>query len=643
MNPFRDTIVATPWEATRADVPTIHGFVFEQCLNGVEEVRRHRRSESLLIHGAAGSGKTHLLSRLRGRLTPQAPTATGREECLFVWVRLQTSPRMIWRTLRRTLVEDWFRPVVGGRTQFDRILFHRLAEIRTAEGDLERWYEYMLDEHPNGLAELMDRIAENLDLDRNTAVAFKHIAFRRHLRDLRAWLGGTSLPEAALARMDLAQDEGTDEEREDESRRIVLMLCQLAGSNLPVVLSFDQVEALQTAPGDRDALFAFGQLISALHDGTTNALLVSCVQSSFATELKDHSRQADYDRMVSLGSLSLDPLNRNQAEQLIAARLAAVDDTASRPACWPLEPTEFEVLFATGPVSPRKMLVLCAERYEARMNADATLPPPPPVAPTTFLAEKWSAVLEQKLSANAPDRTEEIVRHGLPLLVNLLAPETKLVRDDQLPDVSLIFEGPAGRTGVSLCTQSNMTSLAKRLKRLKDQLAQRRLRRLVIVRDSRVPVTTGARIARQLLDELEQQAAILFPSPEVLAALDALRALLSDAKSGDLALEGDAILPRTVEEWLLANLPRNVRDFAAEILDSSSQAGATSSDVRDIEALNRLLAEQPVVPLEDAARALQRPAEEIAATAQRHAEHFGLLGQPPTVVFRAVTTTETSS
>ena len=146
------------------------------------------------------------MSRLRARLAPEAPSATDRQESLFVWVRLQTSPRMIWRTLRRTLVDDWFRPITGMRTQFQRILFHRLAEIRPAIGDLERWYEYMLDENPADLQNLVEEIATNLDLDRNTTVAFSHIAFGRHLRDLRAWLAGTSLPQAALERIDLTQD-----------------------------------------------------------------------------------------------------------------------------------------------------------------------------------------------------------------------------------------------------------------------------------------------------------------------------------------------------------------------------------------------------------------------------------------------------
>ena len=66
--------------------------------------------------------------------------------------------------------------------------------------------------------------------------------------------------------------------------------------------------------------------------------------------------------------------------------------------------------------------------------------------------------------------------------------------------------------------------------------------RLIVVRDSRVPITPKATKTRQALDELQRaEVVVRHPSPEVLAALDALRSLLSDAKSGDLGY------PSTVE------------------------------------------------------------------------------------------------
>lgn len=666
MNPFREGIVASPWETTGVDVNAIHDDVFQECLRGVQHVRGEHRSASLLIHGGAGSGKTHLLKRLRARLTPQVPASTERAECLYVWVRLQTSPRMIWRTIRRTLVEDWFRPIPGVQNQFHRILFHRLAQIRTAEGDLERWYEYMLENAPEGLKELMDRIADSLHLDRNTAVAFEHIAFHRHMRDLRAWLCGDSLPEAALARMDLSQDEGTDEERESLARQVVIMLCRLAGDSLPILISFDQVEALEMFPGDFDGLYAFAQVSSTLHDGTNNVFLVSCVQSAYATRLKDHARGADYDRMTSLGALALHPLTRTQAEQLIAARLNAVPQSRpdeSVPSCWPLEPHEFDELFTKQQVTPRQLLSLCAERFEVASRASASIAPTPVIDPTDplalggddrpdpvtppaktdivsdFLKDKWATIREEKLGANAPEKTEEIVRHGLPLLVKLVVPDAKLVRDELLQDVPIIFERQTGRTGVSICTQSNMTSLAGTLKRLKTQIATQRIQRLAIVRDNRVPVSAGAKAAKKYLDELEQdpRTTTVRPAPEVLAALDALRALLSDAKSGDLSCHGEAISPQTLEAWLTAHLSDGLQDLVDGVFGKpGGTTGASKSDSHDLEALNTFLASCPLVPLEEAVQELKKSRDVLIELVKKYPDQISLLAGPPEVLFRTV-------
>ena len=656
INPFRETIVANPWKEAQRDVAEIHGDVFQKCLHGIEAVRATGSSKGLLIHGEAGSGKTHLLGRLRQWLVPQLPSATDREETLFIWVRLQTSPRMIWRTMRRTLVDDWFRKGFGGHHQFQRILFHRLAEYRPAEWDLEPWYEYMLDEQPAGLIECLDRIADELELDWNTARAFQHIAFKRHLRDLHAWLAGNSLPETALKRMEFTQDEGTDEEREDEARRVVLMLCRLAGNGLPIVMGFDQVEALQLRPGDTEALFAFGQLISALHDHASNLLLISCVQSAFATELQDHIRSADHDRMTELGSLSLDPLTRQQAEMLLASRLEGVE---SEPAPWPLTSEELDALLAPGTLTPRRLLNRAAEKFDDLKSGKTSDPSsagdmtevesqsePVPTADRTesFLSNEWETVFESRLSENTPDQTEGIVRQALPLLTQIVAPELELVRDDEvlqhaLADVQLIFEdGQRNRSGVSICTQSNMTSLAASFRRLLTQFSDDKLKNLAIIRDSRVPISEGAKKTREQLDKLQQRGArVVYPTKEALVALDALRGLLSDAKSGDLAFGDQVITPETVEAWLRAHLMPSLQSLVDDVFEGSTGGvGEGPSDAQDIEVLSALLTRDRVVTLDKATKALRKSTDEVSHFIERHPGHFRLLGDPPTVVFEAV-------
>lgn len=661
MNPFRKTVMSDPWETPGGDVPTIHEAEFRACLQGLESVRAAERSTALLIHGEAGSGKTHLLSRLRSQLAPTQPTASDRAEALFVWVRLQTSPRMIWRTVRRTLVNDWFRRLPDGRSQFDRILFHRLAEIRVAEGDLEPWHEYMLDEHPEGLSDLVGEISGKLQLDRNTHVVLEHLVFGRHRRDLQAWLCGDSLPEAALARLELEESDEGDEEREDQARRTILMLCRLAGQSLPVVIALDQVEALETGPEDRTALFAFGQLVSTLHDATSNVLLISAVQSSYADRLQREARAADHDRMTSAGRISLSTLTCEQAGQLIIGRLQAcgqvVPAGAGQQAFWPLHDDDVSQLFKHGGVTPRMLLNRCAERFDSPMSAGEAASEAGAAAVAAgaravaagatgvlrrgvseFLAEVWGTVVEEKLQASRPEQSEEIMRHALPMVVRLLEPDLEVGAAAGMQDVAAVFRGRAGRVGISICAQSNMNSLAARLRRLRDQAGSGQLDRLVVIRDGRVPLSPTARRAQQYLRELQEdgRTKVVHPTVEVLAALDALRALLSDARSGDLSCAGETVTPGVFEEWFRGQMSSQLQEFVREVLEPASAGDETSQDTALFESLQALLAEHPVLSLVQAAERLGVSQQRLGELSRRFSHAIGVLGNDDLLVFRVV-------
>src|SRR3954453_19498829 len=141
-NPFGHTIVTDPWQAAEADVPGIHARAFEACRPALESVRTTGRSTAVILHGEAGSGKTHLLSRLRRRwaATDADGIDTNRPEMGFVAVRLQTGPRRLWRYLRRSFADDLLRTHPLGGTQLERILLLRLAEVRPAAYRLSDWW-----------------------------------------------------------------------------------------------------------------------------------------------------------------------------------------------------------------------------------------------------------------------------------------------------------------------------------------------------------------------------------------------------------------------------------------------------------------------------------------------------------------------
>ncbi|MBA4394294.1 MAG: hypothetical protein C0407_12155, partial [Desulfobacca sp.] len=319
LNPFLGAVVADPWKPAQVDVSEIHAEAFQECCQAISYVQKTHQSASIIIHGEAGSGKTHLMARLRFFLS-NAPA-------VFISIPLQTAPHMLWRHLRRCLIDDLLRPGDHNRNQFKKIAALRL---RNNTLDLEGWLS-------------------QVQMDHDLFGVLSHFFSNEYRRETRAWLRGDSLSETDLTRLNLSTTGEDEEDQEDKSRRVVLSLCNFFGSAICLVFCFDQVEALQNRPEEKTGLFAFGKMVRAVHDGTDNALLISCMQSSFIDPLYDSVDKADKARLNSIGKRTLQPLTYDQALVLILARLEAVSDLArfrqGHSRLWPLDEKEIKKFF----------------------------------------------------------------------------------------------------------------------------------------------------------------------------------------------------------------------------------------------------------------------------------------------------------
>jgi len=123
------------------------------------------------------------------------------------------------------------------------------------------------------------------------------------------------------------------------------------------------------------------------------------------------------------------------------------------------------------------------------------------------------------------------------------------------------------------------------------------------------------------------------PSAEALATLDALRRLLSDAKSGELDNRGDTVELKTVQDWLIQNLTVELKDILNEVMP-----GDVMPPPEELyEEIAELLGRRHIISVTDVAALLGREDYEVEACAQRHSERVGVLGDPPAVLFRLVT------
>ena len=138
-----------------------------------------------------------------------------------------------------------------------------------------------------------------------------------------------------------------------------------------------------------------------------------------------------------------------------------------------------------------------------------------------------------------------------------------------------------------------------------------------------MPFSSNATATRDRLKKLTDGDAVLhWIAPEAVAALAAARSLLASVKAGDLSFEGQTVAIRTVSDWLALNMPASLQN-TAEVLTLPAAGRDLMHD--RVERLQRYLAEQCVVPVDQAATALNLPAADLLKIVDDRCDLFGII------------------
>jgi hypothetical protein len=636
-NPFRQSIVKDAWEILQ-DVPEIHAQAFETCCRAFENVRTSRHCDSVLLHGGAGSGKTHLLSRLQRHWTTSTgagcPDEIGR--CVFLYCRLQTSPHRLWQHLRRTFVEDLLHRFPDGTTQLQRLVACRFAEgDRNKRRPAAKWLKWMTHpanrDHGGWKRILLPWLEREARVGFSLRSVLYHLITGRHVLEAGAWLKGEDrLPEEALALMGISGNE--EGQTEDEAREMVLSLCRLASPLMPVAFCFDQIEALQTSKDDQESLFLFGQMGASLFNSSNNALLISCIQSSVLDQFKGAIREADFDRIAQRRE-TLDPLDKKLAHLLIQRRLEWSKELAplraqhARKPLWPIEAADLDSSFGSSPSqTARKIISFAGSLFEKVQTGQS----PPPRDPKEFIGKQYDRRRDVALGQGEAE-SDATLAHGLPLLAETLGGQWRKERQPD-KDIDLLLSHGHKRVAVSLCNHQNMRSLSARLKRLMDWHTRNKGSELVLIRDGRLPISKTAVVTKSRLESLVAKGVSLCrPDAETLAALQALRSLISDARSGDLHDSGEPIGPRTVEEWLFQNLDSRLTAFFGQMVGASETPEEADSEIMN--GILDVLKTHKVIAIEKLAEEIGQTVRLIEDIVKRHPGRIGWLQGPPAVLF----------
>jgi hypothetical protein len=645
-NPFDNGIVSDAWCRPTADVPSIYRPVWELCRGLLDDVVQHGRRRSLLIHGTAGSGKTHLLARLRASFTTQPQGEPPRQEPppFFSYVRLATATNMVRRHLRACLVRDLLRKDGRGHTQLEAIVLASLAKESGQPFDQDEGAALLgrIRADPSGWEEFRESFGEmaaRLSLEYPLARGLRLLLLRQRRHEVTRWLEQGELADDAREELgfDLPRDDEAAADPERAAERMVHGLTRLIADTRPVVLCFDQIESLQVSPDDRTGFFAFGRLAADLFDHVEPLLLITCAQSALLPQIRQAIARADYHRLAQQERL-LEPLTEAEALALIHARLDASPSLRDVPQhredpAWPLGPAGLRRFMAEGDRTPRRLIALCRDAFPHAGERPADV--------DSFLTDLFEG---RRLDAvtHLPDPTGAFV-HGL-ALVMAIRKRIPVTTPANLPDVDLVLSLPERQVTISVCNHEG-NALTAQLRRITQQplgvLEER-----IIVRDMRLPIPHTSHRAweywQRLATDRERTATgiprlrTLCPTPEMLAALEAIRSVMSDARAGELECRGLTIPPHTVEEWICGRLRDTELDALLIEVEhgpprNAVVTGATRTPLRDaaLEQLQR----HHVMQFTDLAAVTGATTEALQRLVAAGEPMFGVLGDPPVVVF----------
>ncbi|MEZ4298977.1 MAG: FtsK/SpoIIIE domain-containing protein [Polyangiaceae bacterium] len=552
-NPFPDTIADAWGEAL--DLSSLNSGASDQLRARIEGLAeqsradgRPPRSRCVLLLGSAGSGKTHLFTRLRKKLGPRA---------VFFHTRPESGAEPTSRYLLAQLVDALRQPVPG--TEHTQIEVVAGVMLSVVCGHSDRFPLTLVADPPEPPPVLIERALTMAEqrypesssryLERLLRAAFERPGPLR--RAMFTWLSGRPPSEPDLARLQETQGLG------DEDMTSALKTLAFATAfGAPLVLVFDQLENLADDDPTRARLHAHGRLIADLRDSVHGMLLL---QMAIDTEWTRFMRPAlppqFVDRMEETVLQLVSP-TPEQARSLIEIHLDRIPPESRKgPFPWPLDPAAVASWTAER-MTPRALLQRCKTAFDDLLTGRDSPAPESEEESAARLDRRlevlWAGFVEQARSevdrAGSEGRYLDAERIASGLLAALRlagVPARRASGKKDRPEIRVTSPAPAL---ILLAQQNHHISLAALL-----EAAQAEKGPVIVLREHAFAIPPTWKQVHSLIASLRENPSTAFftLTRDDLVEWLAAESMLSAARSGDLLDDfGRSIPGPAVSAWL---------------------------------------------------------------------------------------------
>ncbi|MEL7070078.1 MAG: P-loop NTPase fold protein [Cyanobacteria bacterium J06581_3] len=548
LNPFDPTTFKPGnfWKETQdqsLEVTSIHEHVVDSVEVALAQVAHDRKTRSLMLLGDSGSGKSHLLGRIKRRLNSQA---------CFAYIGPWSDSQFIWRHVLRQTVDSLMAVPEG-----------------QSESQLMRWLKGLDFFKRGGIAKRLigERGVFIRDMRASFPTAYQGKEFFSVIYalldpDLQLiatdWLRGEDLDDEDLHLLKVRNSIDS----EDAAQKMMSNLGWLADSTQPVVLCFDNLDNVPDMPNGQTGLKAMFNVNTMIHNEKLKNFLV--VISLITSNWKANEQAIEYANLARVDQqITLPKITTEQAIALWTSRLAPLHSKATPKPASPIAPLTREWLdfkYPGGKLLPR-LALMSAEQLIRDFKKTGKLPEipdqtivddgtgeilPEPITPTSDESDRASfELMWQKEFKETGSQLHRISQFSSPELIRRLQEALEaldisnvqhaILSNTKYSSYSLGYE-QSDRTCVVWTEDGNLTSFCNVMKACKKVKDAGGRDRIYLIRKEKLgtPKNRGYQIWQEIFADAKHKH--LKPDLVSVQYLETYHRLVNAAAGGELVI-----------------------------------------------------------------------------------------------------------
>jgi hypothetical protein len=495
-------------------VRSIHQKEYNRIVNTLDRVEQDRQTRTILLTGDSGSGKSYLLGRLRRELRTRA---------FFSYISPWTDDRNKWRHILRYTVESLMQKN-DDRQESQLLLWLKglsaLKEdslIKKIWGERNLFVRNFKMTYPTGIYHSND---------------FFNSLYSLTQKDLFFvacdWLKGEDLDKESRAAIGVKKSFDS----ETDAFGILSNFCKLSEKTQPIVLCFDQTDAI--------AKEVFQPNTTIHNENLRNLLIVISMIGETWRDTNQSIPSADKDRVHP--HIWLKQINLDRVEEILEKRLLPIHQQADpKPPSpiYPIRRQKLEEKFPGGKTDPRAALQLGYKEFQQAKIGKT----PPPTSPLTVFQLYWEKEFHkntQKIDRIRNFSAPELVKMLQEVLAALEVQNIKpyLLKKTKYSNYSFSYVFQQSKIGIVWSEDPNLKSFFSLMRACENLQKQKTCDSLILIRAEKIgqPHNQGYKKFKKLFSDPANHH--ITPHIDSVCYLATYHNLVNAANSKELTIQG---------------------------------------------------------------------------------------------------------